>query len=242
MLRGFGKKLSPQRLFSAAARSSDLHQLKAAGIRRMLEKYPHLKLQGFSGKIAYVLRDETPKEMVKTGGFLAHEKSFWLSNTGSGDNSGSVCFSLLPEITSLFVREGKPAYIYAFPLHGDFLLPGGPWRQIISPGAFPLTSAWRAREVLGFVSERRLHPVAKVKLGPVEGEGIWPESSDDSRLADYLNEKEHRLIKPTALLTSDDHPQEYEIVDTVESENFQREVTEHYEQQSFRRASLKPRG
>jgi hypothetical protein len=214
-----------------------LTKLKQEALHAMQQKYPGLLLKKFNQQIAYTLRPESPSELLHTGGLLAASHDLWLSNTGSGKNTGSVCFSLLPEITTIFLAfaqsksksKTRETYLYAFLLTGEFILPGGPWRQIISPGAFPLPPVWRARQFLGLDFTAQRPPSSCIRLGSLSGEGELS-ADNNPRLASYLNTKEHLLIQPRELSLHADFPPEYDIQDTPESAEFQQKVEEHYEQ------------
>lgn len=193
-----------------------LTQYKSLMTQKMQHLYPEIMLKTFTGKIAYTARMETPQEMIARGGLMTGD-NLWLSNTGSGDNKGAICFSFLPEIASLFVR-GNKATLYAFPLYGDFLCPGGKWRQVIAPGAFPITTAWLAREVIEVKNN-------KAYLGPIVGHAWNFPASDAERFEHFLSEF---LMSPPTIDFGEDSPYEYVITDTAWTQTFHSEVMQHY--------------
>lgn len=243
MLSNLRKALTPHHFFSTLTNIYSSVSSQGASMRAMLEKYPYIMQKQFNGQVVYCLRGESPEELGKAGALYPFVKDLWLSNTSSGDNTGSVCFSLLPEVPTIFYpstiskSRNKEAYLYAFPLHGPFLLPGGPWRQIISPGVFPLPYAWRARKMLGVEPDKQVPGVDRVKLGPLQGEGVFAQTPSCHRFLAYLNTKEDLLIKPAELRGSEDHPQEFDISDTELTERFQDEIEAHY--RSKRQGSLR---
>ncbi len=220
------------RFFPATGASRRMDHLKNETLHALLQKYPHLKMQKFSGEIVYVLRGESPEEAVKAGGFLPRNKSLWVASNGSGNSTGSICFSFLPEVAALFHASvvgkspNKKAYLYAVPLHGVFVMPGGPWRQVLSPGAFPLPLSFRARELLGDCQNPDSPTVDRLRLGPLIGEGELTGPCPSFR--DFMNTSEASLIKPKEFPTSDDVPQEFDIIDTEISARFQQETEEYY--------------
>lgn len=194
----------------------------------MLKLYPEMLVRHFKDQVVYTLQSRTPEQILEEGG-LTNSNSLWLSNTGSGDNRGSICFSLLPEVTTIFSNlhlNSEKLYLYAFSLTGDFLLPGGRWRQVIAPSAFPLPSWWAVRKLLDIDPESR-----KINLGP-----LWV--SDDKnldliegeRFEDYCKD---RLIQPEAIDVGEDFPLEFKIEDTLGSKQFQQEVLNHYGKSNF---------
>jgi hypothetical protein len=234
MLSHLRRAFLTQRFFSTLSSLSNPFIVKESSLKAMVDKYPKIMQCHFDGLIAYCLRGETPEELRRAGALYPWVKELWLSNTGSGDNTGSVCFSLLPEVTTLFTSSAsskggqRQPYLYAFPLHGNFLVPGGRWRQIISPGAFPLPAVWRARQLLGVESDKIILGRERVKLGPLTGAGEFKAGSCPRFLA-YLNEAEHLLIKPQELPGSDDFPQEFDIEDSESTEAFQSKVEAYYQ-------------
>lgn len=211
-----------------------LRQLKMLGqqqFHQMRDKYPALMQKSFNGKIVYMLRTFAPETVLKHGGFTPKDPDLWLSNTGSGSNRGSICFSVLPEVTTLFCHEatlrlglGNP-YIYAVPLFGDFLLPGGAFRQIISPGAFALPSWWMAREVKEMTHD------GQILLGPPQGQwGRLDSLAAGERFDAFL---EGRLIKPVSYEMGEDYDPVFEIADTAYSKQFQEAVDQHYRAQKM---------
>jgi hypothetical protein len=189
----------------------------------MLKLYPDMLVRNFKDQVVYTLQSRTPEQILEEGG-LTNSNSLWLSNTGSGDNKGSICFSLLPEVTTIFSNlhlNSTKLYLYAFSLTGDFLLPGGRWRQIIAPSAFPIPHWWAARKLLNIDPESR-----KINLGP-----LWV--SDDKNLDLIKGERfkeycDNNLIKPEEFDVGEDFPLEFKIEDTLGSKQFQEEVQAHY--------------
>jgi hypothetical protein len=134
------------------------------------------------------------------------------------------CLKLPP-----FLRKKKYlrriAYMYAFPLTGLFWLPGGPWRQICSPGAFPLPEWWRARKVLDVEHQT-------IDLGKTTGQGNAPANSCES----FKSYMENTVRIPLLLNVADeDYPEVYDITDTAESAKFQQQVAEYYKQKKTHR-------
>lgn len=133
----------------------ELTEHKNATTRTVLHQYPYLMRYTFSGELAYTVRKHSPSDIIKKGGFKSSSE-LWYSNVSPahpdfGRNSGSICFSFLPEVTGLFlhrIAKNITPYVIAVPLHGEYLLPGSEWREVISPGAFPLPKEWVARPVL----------------------------------------------------------------------------------------------
>lgn len=198
-----------------------LAEVSGRAFIKMRASYPRLMTKQFNGKVAYTAQVVKPADMVQQGGFRARGL-LWCSNTGSGDNDGSICFSLLPEVAVLFATIKKgPVYLYAFPLHGQFMLPGGPWRQVIAPGAFVLPAWWQARQVTGidYVSNA-------VKLGPLSGnrqieKGVVRGERHESFLSD-------QLTLPECADEVEDMVPHYEIQDTDLTREFQEAVKAHY--------------
>jgi hypothetical protein len=208
-----------------------LREHKEMMLQAMRGKYPHLMSIIFKGKIAYRLTGVSPEEMLETGGLPAGKdvSSLWVNQSGARGNAGSVCFSLLPDITTLFVGNvttPKKPYLYAFPMTGEFIATGGVWRQIISPGAFPMPKWWLARELLEIADDNR------VVLGPVIGQTGEACVDIGERFYDFY---ENRLLKPNKVQRSDDtcDPEEYDIYDTSWTKNFQDFVHAHYERQQI---------
>lgn len=137
----------------------ELIKHKERMIQVMRNKFPNVMEGTFKhgGQMAYRLCSLSPEEMVAKGGFKTLSK-LYISNTGSGDNSGSICFSLLPAVTTIFdenIPRATKRYIYACLLEGVFFAPGGKFRQIIIPGALPIPSLWMAKEVLSITQDRQ---------------------------------------------------------------------------------------
>jgi hypothetical protein len=193
------------------------------------KKYPLMLSRVFNREVVYALRMEPPAELIATGGIIPSNGTntplSW--SIDSGNNTGFVCFSLLPEVAAIFrekklTASNRRSYIYAFPLDGLFWLPGGPWRQVCSPGAFPIPSWWRAREVLDVNNDH-------IQMGPLIGQGE-AEPHSCQRFESYLR---NRVTAPILLNKGDeDYPEIYEIIDTPETELFQKQVMEHYQKKS----------
>ena len=198
------------------------HKIKM--MKMMQEKYPEIMPVQFNGEIAFRLCRVSPEEMIKKGGFHAgsNETSDLWFNSYTGDNQGSICFSLLPEVVTVFtphIPNGKKAYLYAFPLVGDFLATGGRWRQVIAPGAFPITPWWAARELIQIKQDNQ------IELGPMVGhKGDIKLILDERFKAFYDN----TLVKPQEYDLGEDYPLEYEIKDTPATKVFQEKVEAHY--------------
>jgi hypothetical protein len=229
-----------QRLFSSVSASVEFVTQQASEKSRrelvahhqqqqliLQQKYPTMLSHVFHHEIAYSLRTESPEEMLTRGGLLA-SGSFKTNldwSPDSGNNNGFICLSLLPGLTTIFMEKkltanNSRAYIYAFPLSGLFWLPGGPWRQVCSPGALPTPLWWRAREVVDIEN-------GKIKLGKTVGQGNTHPTPCE-RFKSYL---ENSLQKPLLLNVADeDYPEIYEIEDTPETAIFQERVKEHYQQ------------
>lgn len=198
----------------------------------LFQKYPRLMPIHFTPKkLAYRLSYISPQTMIKQGGFKSMP-DLYLSNTGSGDNTGSICFSLLPEITALFYNQlpkHKKKYIYGCLLDAHCFAPGGLWRQIIVPGALPTPKVWVAREVLSITNE-------KAYLGPMIGQ-INPYIKFD-----WGNSFSH-FCKPFLNLPgildygNEDQPMLFNIIDTSDSVYFQEIVSSFYKQKINHSAS-----
>jgi hypothetical protein len=222
---------SPVRIMTEQPLAEKIRQLtafKEQQERYLQRKYPHMLKCTFHQEIVYSLRTETPKEIIANGGLTTSSSILadimW--SIDSGNNAGMVCFSLLPEVSAIFrakkLTASNSSYLYAFPLNGTFWLPGGPWRQVCSPGAFPITPWWRAREVRD-VNDNR------VELGPLMGQGE-PHPHTCQRFESYLR---NTLQAPILLNVADeDYPEIYEIIDTPETALFQKQVMEHYQKKS----------
>lgn len=197
-----------------------LHAHKKQTMQVMQQLYPHLLQRAFSGKIVYTLQAIAPEVMIDRGGFkVRNDCRPWLSDSGSGDNKGCICFSLLPEVSLIFMSNIPPnqkAYLYVFPLQGHFFLPGGNWRQIISPGAFPLTPWWIAREVVEVRGR-------EVRLGTMVGHMGEAALIPGERFHHF---KENILFKPRQY--EGEASTHFDIVDTPYTAHFQAEVKAHY--------------
>lgn len=211
------------------SRMKKLALIQKNKLHEMKFKYPHILEKTFYGKIAYTLQWQSPKETIAKGGFLS-SSHLWLSNTGSGNNLGCICFSLLPEVAALFSRGSVPKspftsqkslYLYALPLTGNFILPGSAWREVISPGAFPLPPFWLARELLNIDYKRNIIlgelMTGANKINVVPGE----------RMQAYLN---NTLILPEELDFGEDFPLSYRVIDTEASASMQHDVEAYYYQ------------
>lgn len=198
--------------------------LQAAQLLQL--KYPHvLSYYNETGKIAYAVRGESPEEFIAAGGF--HSRSdIWFANNGNGMNKGNVCFSLLPEVTILFlshalhVSKQKKAFLYAVALHGNLFLAGGRFCQIISPGAFAVPTFWAAREVLGVNSEDQIQ-----LSHMITSSDKIPENLDGVRFQEFCDNK---LYKPAVISLGDDYDPIYNIEHTAETMKLQERVRIHY--------------
>ena len=177
----------------------------------------------FQNKVVYTLQTDSPATLLAKGGLTAGSSSLmWTPE--NGNNHGFVCFSLLPEITTIFREkqltiDKRDCYIYAFPLSGLFWLPGGPWRQVCSPGAFPLPAWWRARKVIDIKN-------GKVALGEIVGQN---DPQENIQCVSFTKFMQNRLRKPLLLNVADeDYPEIYDIIDTPASAAFQHKITQHY--------------
>lgn len=202
---------------------NNLAQIKERKLLEMKQKYPHILEQTFNGKMVYTLQSRSPEELIRNGGFK-NRNELWLSNTRSGNNKGCICFSLLPEVTTIFSKNytnmpRNKLYLYAFPLFGNFLIPGGRWRQIISPGAFPLPSFWMCREFIGIDYQH------KVMLGLLH---VYNEKSKYIPGEKCNNYIENNLIAPIEKTLGGDSPSEFEINDTAYSAAFQAATKNYY--------------
>lgn len=237
-------RLNPSRFFSTSPINKTRHlaQLKATATQTMKQRYPGILSKQFNGDLfAFTLRHESPAEVMEAGGLYPNIKTLSLSNTGSGENTGAVCFSLLPEVAAIFYpytsqrSNTRQVFLYAFQLTGEFLLPGGQWRQIISPGACPLPQLWRARAMFRIDNNSRIH------LGPIQGEGLLSQdhpANASRHLADFLHQTQNRLILPKNITLGEDAPAIYDIQDSDMSAQFQEEVEKHYETKPI--SSCKP--
>ena len=114
----------------------------------------------FNGELAYTVQERSPKEAVNKGGLEPSTKEIFIST--SGYNHGSVCMSLLPEIPCIMHQQRTPneqRYLYALPLHGDFFIMNGQWRQVISPGGLTLPTWWRCRSIRNHNGQTTLGPL-----------------------------------------------------------------------------------
>jgi len=210
-----------------------LQNIKQSRLATMRVQYPHILVSKMNGNIAYMLRSEPPDQIISQGGFVAHA-NIWFSNTGSGDSRGTICFSLLPEVTTIFLtnrvdlKAKKSAYIYACLLDGEFVFPGGKWRQVMSPGAFPLPNFWRVREVVNIKDDQ-------VALGPVFGHGHSKPGIQGERYTDYMS---NHLRIPKQIDVGEDFPYEYDIQDTEMTALFQKDVSEYYQRPLDKTSSL----
>ncbi|NSL19342.1 hypothetical protein HRQ65_13195 [Tatlockia micdadei] len=85
-----------------ASKVKDLIDYKEQKMQVMRTNFPNVMEDSFKpGRIVYRLCDLSPEEMVKNGGFKS-ASSLHIATTGSGDNTGSICFSLLPECAAIF--------------------------------------------------------------------------------------------------------------------------------------------
>lgn len=205
----------------------ELKQSCRLATQRLREKYPHLLSMAFNGKVAYTLQRISPDEMKQQGGFISYDSFLWFSNKGTGDNAGSVCLSFLPEVAAIFARKAlqkknpSRAYLYALPLYGTLLLPGGAWRQVISPGALTVeNSYWMAREI------DRIDCHGRVYLGPPEGDlGEVAPIHQGERFDEYAN---NLLELPKEMDNAEDFPCAYDIEDTDFTREIQRLTADHY--------------
>ncbi|MBV9576622.1 MAG: hypothetical protein JO149_08360 [Gammaproteobacteria bacterium] len=204
---------------AAVKELSVLQQIKT---QEMEVKYHQLLKRRFEKKIVYTLSARAPEEMLKAGGLKKTCAELWLSME-SGANSGCICFSLLPSITAIFKRSLKKAYIYAVVLNDEYFVPNSRWREIISPGAFPISSNdfFAVRELLAIKANGQL------KLGPLMGQRGQERFLHGEQLAQFCS---GRLMMPAAINQGDDYPLEFAIKDTPYSAQFQKEVTAYYHQ------------
>jgi hypothetical protein len=213
-------------IYSNPKNIKELVKIQQSKMQEMHLKYNHLLKRNLHGKIVYTLSPQSPEEMIKIGGFKKTYSSLWLSSK-SGNNSGCVCFSLLPEITALFRDHTKTNFLYAVVLQedDDLLLPGTRWRELISPGAFriPNESFFAARQLLEIKENGQLN------LGPLIGR----RGKDKNNLI-IQGEKfdqfcSNQLVLPKEINQGDDYPLEFEIIDTPQSADFQKEIEIHYQ-------------
>lgn len=218
---------------ASAQKIKKMHQIKADSLKTMKERYPHALISTeLHGKVAYMVRNESPDEIIESGGFHAFHKNIWLGKEigeplSACNNEGSVCLTLLPEISTIFLlnklsAEKKPYFIYALPLEADVVLLGGQWRQVVVPGAMPLPDFWRAREVLKKINTE------KVILGPAIGQG------DDSLIQQSGERYDHyrhsaEMKMPQDMSLSEDYPAVYDVQDTKMTEAFTQRVYSHYQ-------------
>lgn len=208
-----------------ALKVNKLTHYKEQMMQVMRTNFPQLMEDTFKpGRIVYRLCDLSPEEMVSNGGFKTNSK-LHISTTGSGDNTGSICFSLLPEIAAIFNNyfpQDKRRYIYACLLTGGFFAPGGKWRQVISPGAFPIPSLWIAREVIEIKENRELI------LGPMVGHA---HKSQEVVWGDSFQAYSKPSLKLPKIIDygSEDREIEFAIIDRLDSKKFQEKVSLYYE-------------
>lgn len=199
------------------------HHKKTAD--KMREKFPRVMEGSFlPGRIVYRLCTTPPGEMIKNGGFRTNDELFVAANSETGLNKGSICFSLLPEVAAVFYDQlpsNQKKYLYGCLLKGVYFAPGGKWRQVIVPGAFPLPSVWMAREVMGLTKARSLH------LGPLSGhfdcqeKVIWGD-----KIHDFT--KDHLQMPEIIDYGNEDQAMEFFIEDSEDSRKFQEQVDVFY--------------
>lgn len=198
----------------------------------LIHKYPNALLSNaLEGKVVYMLRPESPEQVLDQGGFHALKKNLWIAadvgnSLSRSNNEGMVCFTLLPEITTIFLLnksnlDQQEHYIYAIPLEGHNVYLGGQWRQIACPGAMPLPEFWRSRKVLDVIND-------KVVLGSVigQGEDALVRASGE-KYVNYQNNS--AIIVPKDISINPDYPAFYDIQDTEMTKRFQEQVEAHYQ-------------
>lgn len=208
-------------------------------------EYPTLKWRTFDteGKIVYRLCDRSPDELLKDGCFTPSTKEPWWNSDpyayDFGNNGGMVCFSFLPEITTLFAekikKENKPPFLYAYQLkesEGEIIFPGGQWRQVCVAGELAI----RAHD---FLVGRELISIGlnnKVMLGPlISLNSAATKLKNDLATCCQLGERfqdycENRLIRPFSRYYSEGEPPEYEIMDTPYTKKHQEIITAYYQE------------
>lgn len=193
---------------------------------KLLSKQPYLMSKQFDNKIAYRMSGESPEDVISAGGFI-EKGNLCVSNTETGLNSGSVCFSLLPQICTIFYKQAlekskhNTAFIYAMPLNGTFVIPGKEWSEVISPGAFPLPNSWFVRKVENISLE------GQVTLGPIRIHGHEHHHVEAGEHFDlYLKNK---LIRPDESYAGEDMTYfDIEKFHTSYTKQHLQEVEEHY--------------
>ncbi|ARG98589.1 hypothetical protein [Legionella micdadei] len=214
-----------------ASKVKDLIDYKEQKMQVMRTNFPNVMEDSFKpGRIVYRLCDLSPEEMVKNGGFKS-ASSLHIATTGSGDNTGSICFSLLPECAAIFndhFPKDKKKYMYACLLTGTFFAPGGKWRQVVIPGSFPIPSLWIAREVIDVTHNRKMIFGPMIGHVPPQQDIIWGDSfkvftKSSLNLPDIID------------YGHEDKEIEFEIIDRPDSKKFQEKVMSHYSQEFVER-------
>ncbi|KTC68096.1 hypothetical protein Lbir_2698 [Legionella birminghamensis] len=191
---------------------------------RMEKQYPGVLRGRFTpGRIVYRLCTTSPEEMIHAGGFQTKDNIFVARHSETGLNRGSICFSLLPEVAAVFYDQlpSQPKkYIYACVLE-HYFAPGGKWRQVIVPGAFPVPAIWIAREVTGLTVQRELTLGAMVGQIDSQKKLLWGEHFKNFTLS--------HLTMPQILdYGNEDQSMEFDIIDCPQSREFQQQVERYY--------------
>lgn len=210
---------------------NDLLNYKEQRMQVMRTNFPWVMEDAFSpGRIVYRLCDISPAEMVKNGGFKSLSP-LNLATTGSGDNTGSICFSLLPECAAIFndhFPKDRKKFMYACLLTGIFFAPGGKWRQVVTPGSLPIPRFWIAREVVDITQNRRMI------FGPMIGHA---HSRQDIIWGDSFKVFTQPSLKIPNIIDygHEDKEIEFEIIDRPDSKKFQEKVNLYYSQDFLER-------
>ncbi len=226
-LKTYQSAFSKTRFFSSASSKEHLERLQKQGRSEMQRLYPHVMEREFNNTIVYTLNSCPPNEMKKMGGLQVKDQLLQLSSIKEGPNSGSICFSLMPEIALIFYRERlekKKSYLYAFPLSGKFLLPWSRWAEVISPWGFVLPSIWAGREILGMEKN-------KVLLEPMMGENVnelISQKKNDTSFKAFSNSD--GIFRPVELFTAEDYPAEFDIKFTKEAKALVNQADLHYKE------------
>lgn len=190
--------------------------------QKMKILYPELLSKFFLEQVVYTVQKASPKQIIAQRGFIHPDKNLWYSNSGTGQTHGAICFSYLPEVAALFIRHEDVSsyYLYAVILKKEeYFIPGSPWREVISPGAF-FTQSFLARQILAIDCSGPL------KMGPLFNHR-WTHFNKVNAL--YL---ENRLCLPPGIDVGEDYPLEYHIKDTPESAALQEEIL-RYQQRPY---------
>ncbi len=219
----------PQEFTETPLQSSpeDVQELAAYNKEKTAElkrKYPYVLSRHFNGEMVYTHRNIAPEEWIERGGFKQIPELHYQINTGNSE--GSVCMTVGGAgIAGIFTRDNyhQRHFIYAFPLHGEYILPGSQWREVIAPGALAKPSFWLAREILD------LNNNGRIELGPLVGQRGKLAVIPGYSFHEFCHER--FITMPKKIDCGEDFPYEYLIEDKPDVVEFQKMVTKHYDEQ-----------